>query len=68
MNPMVLFAGVALALCFGVAAVWWWTLRRSCDAAMQPAEGDPVGSNVAVYREQLADLEREREQIGRAHV
>ena len=59
---MVLFAGVALALCFGVAAVWWWTLRRSSAAAIQPAEGDPVGSNVAVYREQLADLEREREQ------
>jgi cytochrome c-type biogenesis protein CcmH len=61
-NPVLLFGGVALALCVGVAAVWWWTLQRSSGAVLESAEGDPVESNVAVYREQLADLEREREQ------
>ena len=62
MNPVVLFLVVVLALSVGVAAVWWWVLRRAPEAAEAVAEDDPVGSNVAVYREQLAELERDRQQ------
>ena len=62
MNPVLWFGGWALTLCVGVAAVWWWTLGRSSETEVDAVEGDPVGSNVAVYRDQLADLEREREQ------
>jgi cytochrome c-type biogenesis protein CcmH len=59
-NPVVLFLVVVLALCVGVAWVWWRVLRRAPVLTVDTAEGDPVGSNVAVYREQLAELERDR--------
>lgn len=62
MNPVVLFLVVVLALSVGVAAVWWWVLRRSPASVETSGEDDPVGSNVAVYREQLAELERDRAQ------
>jgi cytochrome c-type biogenesis protein CcmH len=61
-NPVVLFMVGALALSVGVACVWWSVLKRAPVAAAQSSEGDPVGSNVAVYREHLAELEHEREQ------
>jgi cytochrome c-type biogenesis protein CcmH len=61
-NPLVLFLVVVLALSVGVAGVWWWVLRRTPESAQVWAEGDPISTNVAVYREQLADLERDRQQ------
>ena len=61
MNPVVLFLVVVLALSIGVAAVWWWVLKRAQQVAVEAAGDDLVGSNVAVYREQLAELERDRE-------
>lgn len=61
MNPVVLFLVCALALSVAVAAVWWWVLRRA-PVSQDLAESNPVGSNVTVYREQLAELERERQQ------
>jgi cytochrome c-type biogenesis protein CcmH len=61
-NPVVLFLVVVLALSVSVAAVWWWVLRRSPVSGEASGEDDPVGSNVAVYREQLAELERDRAQ------
>ena len=60
MNPVVLFLVVVLVLSMGVASVWWWVLKRAPQAAVEAAEGDQVDSNVAVYREQLAELERDR--------
>ena len=62
MNPVVLFLVVVLALCVGVAWVWWRVLKRAAHATADASEGDRVGSNVAVYREQLAELERDRQQ------
>jgi cytochrome c-type biogenesis protein CcmI len=61
-NPVVLFLVVVLALCVGVAWVWWRVLKRAAHATSDASEGDRVGSNVAVYREQLAELERDRQQ------
>jgi cytochrome c-type biogenesis protein CcmH len=58
-NPVVLFLVCALALSVAVAAVWWWVLRRAPESPIDGGEADPVGSNVAVYRDQLAELERE---------
>ncbi len=62
MNPVVLFLVVVLALCVGVAWVWWRVLKRAAHARADASEGDRVGSNVVVYREQLAELERDRQQ------
>ncbi len=62
MNPVVLFLVVVLALCGGVAWVWWRVLKRAAHARADASEGDRVGSNVVVYREQLAELERDRQQ------
>lgn len=62
MNPVLIFLVCALALCMGVAVVWWRVLRRAPESMADPQSTDPVGSNVAVYREQLADLERDRQQ------
>ncbi|MFZ9179581.1 MAG: c-type cytochrome biogenesis protein CcmI, partial [Limnohabitans sp.] len=59
---MVLFLVVVLALCVGVAWVWWRVLKRAAHARADASEGDRVGSNVVVYREQLAELERDRQQ------
>jgi cytochrome c-type biogenesis protein CcmH len=61
-NPVVLFLVVVLALSVGVAWVWWRVLKRATHPAADTPEGDLVGSNVAVYREQLAELERDRQQ------
>ena len=60
MNPVVLFLVVVLALSAGVAWVWWRVLKRATETSAEVAEGDPVSSNAAVYREQLAELERDR--------
>ncbi len=62
MNPVVLFLVVVLALCVGVAWVWWRVLKRAAHARADASEGDRVGSNVVVYREQLAELERDRQE------
>jgi len=61
-NPVVLFLVVVLALCVGVAWVWWRVLKRAAHARADASEGDRVGSNVVVYREQLAELERDRQE------
>jgi cytochrome c-type biogenesis protein CcmH len=61
-NPVLIFLVCALALCLGVAWVWWRVLRRAPESTVDSQATDPVGSNVAVYREQLADLERDRQQ------
>ena len=62
MNPVVLFLVVVLALSVGVAWVWWRVLKRAAGSTPDASEGDRVGSNVAVYREQLAELERDWQQ------
>ena len=62
MNPLVLFLVVVLALSIAIAVVWWWVLKRSPESSLETSEEDPVGSNVAVYREQRAELERDWQQ------
>ena len=62
MNPVVLFLVMVLTLSVGVAWVWWRALKRAAESAVESPEGDQVGSNVAVYREQLAELERDWQQ------
>ena len=42
-----------------VAGVWWWVLGRDPAATREQDEPDQGRSNVQVYREQLAELERD---------
>jgi len=61
-NPVVLFLVVVLTLSLGVAWVWWRVLKRTGESTASAPEEDLVGSNVAVYRDQLAELERDWQQ------
>jgi cytochrome c-type biogenesis protein CcmH len=59
MNNAQLFLLLSLALCLLVVLVLVWAVLRSARAASQGAERAQVMSHVTVYREQLAELERE---------
>ncbi len=59
MNNAQLFLLLSLALCLLVVLVLAWSVLRSARAAGKGAERAHVMSHVTVYREQLAELERE---------
>lgn len=61
MNDLTLFLTCALALVAGVVAVLARTVWRASQQQPQ-ASVDPVRANAQVYREQLAELEREHAQ------
>ncbi len=46
-------------MCVGVVVILAWTLRRASQAGLQASERDNVLSQVAVYREHLAELQHE---------
>ncbi len=59
MNAVQIFLLLALVLTVVVLAVLWRTLWRATQAVDATRERDNVLSHVAVYKEQVADLERE---------
>ena len=59
MNAVQIFIALALALTVVVVGVLWRALWRASTPAVGGHERENVLSHVAVYREQVADLERE---------
>ena len=59
MNNAQLFLLLALAMSLLVALVLGWSAHRAAKAIAIGQERDHVMSHVSVYREQLAELERE---------
>jgi cytochrome c-type biogenesis protein CcmH len=59
MNPMWQFVAVAAALCILVLGVLGWALRSA--GRGQGAQDRLLQANASVYKDQLADLERERD-------
>jgi len=59
MNNAQLFLLLVLALCLSVVLVLAWSVMRASRAAAKGMEREHVMSHVTVYREQLAELERE---------
>lgn len=59
MNPVIGFLVLIFLLSAIVAGVWWWVLSREPAASREQDEPDHGRSNVQVYREQLAELERD---------
>ena len=59
MNAVQIFILLALALTLAVVAVLWRTLWRATQPQESGHERDNVMSHVAVYREQVDELERE---------
>lgn len=56
---MLVFLALILLLSASVAGIWWWVLKRESTAPDTEAAPDQGRTNVLVYREQLADLERD---------
>ena len=59
MNAVQWFLVWAALMCVGVVAVIGWSLRRASRAGLTASERDSVLSQVAVYREHLAELQHE---------
>ena len=59
MNAVQWFLVWAALMCVGVVAVLGWSLRRASRAGLTGSERDSVLSQVAVYREHLAELQHE---------
>jgi cytochrome c-type biogenesis protein CcmH len=59
MNAVQIFLLLALVLTLVVLAVLWRVLWQATRPVAQSQEREQVLSHVAVYREQLAELERE---------
>ena len=59
MNAVQWFLVWAALMCLGVVAVLAWSLRRAARAGLLASERDSVLSQVAVYREHLAELQHE---------
>lgn len=59
MNAVQWFLVWAALMCVGVVVILAWTLRRASQAGLQASERDNVLSQVAVYREHLAELQHE---------
>ena len=62
MNAVQWFLVWAAIMCVAVVSVLAWTLRRATLAGLQASERDNVLSQVAVYREHLAELQHELSQ------
>ena len=62
MNNAQLFLLLALAMSLLVALVLGWSAHRAAKAIAIRQERDHVMSHITVYREQLAELERELHQ------
>jgi len=59
MNAVQWFLVWAALMCLGVVVVLGWSLRRASRAGLTASERDSVLSQVAVYREHLAELQHE---------
>lgn len=59
MNAVQWFLVWAALMCVGVVAVIGWSLRRASRAGLTATERDSLLSQVAVYREHLAELQNE---------
>jgi cytochrome c-type biogenesis protein CcmH len=59
MNAVQWFLVWAAVMCVAVVSVLAWTLRRASLAGLQASERENVLSQVAVYREHLAELQHE---------
>jgi cytochrome c-type biogenesis protein CcmI len=59
MNAVQWFLICAVLMCAAVVLVLAWSLRRASRAGLQLSEHENVLSQVAVYREHLAELQHE---------